>query len=261
MTDHATAIEAPATEGQFLAKVMASFSVAGGVLAAFCGGYANFRSFSAMAETDIGFYLWGAAGIAASLISFSAFTLVWWNHNHQRRLADSRRALAVGIIASLTGIMGTWMFIASASDGHSATADQTLENRARLEGQIDRWTSELEAIPEGIGTVASIERYMAEVERVGRTDERPYRTAIENLGHAERRALLEDQIARAETRLLSDPTLTFDPPNRLIDPWLLALLIEFFASQGTAVGTATFLTMIEKKKALSWLQSLDDELS
>lgn len=254
-------IEEPDTEeGESLTRWMAGFALAGGVIAAICGGYANFMAFSGMADDPVTSFLWGFAGIAASLISFSAFTLVWWNHNHQKKLWDSRRALVVGLIAAGAGIMGSWMFMSSLKDDQVAEAQHILIERNRLQDQIDRWENDLKSIPPGIGTPDSIRRYMREVERVGRTHQRPYRQAIQDLGHAERREALEAQIAAADERLSSDPALKYDPPNRMINPWFLAILIELFASQGTAVGTAVFLTMMERKNALSWLKSLEEEL-
>ena len=121
-----------------------------------------------------------------------------------------------------------------------------LSERAILEAQITDWSEQMRGIPAGTRSVAGLETYLAEVERVGRTADKPYRDAQNELGLARRRAGLETQIAEARAYLLDmtrSGQAVSSRPSYAPPGWLFALMLEIFSSQATSIACVSLLLL------------------
>ena len=243
------------------AKILAVISLIAGVAATYCSGFANYHAFSGMASDPATGQVWGIAGIASSFFSFSAFTIVWWKLKNSRRISDTWRAGLIGLLAASMGVMGSWMFMTNQHEAHNAELNKSDQDRQIITTQIERYQKELDELPIVIGSARLIREYLDEVKRVGKSDERYYRTRLEELAIAEQREELEKKRDAAEARLLTDPTFSAQHARIMIDPWLLAIIIEIFASQGTAMAVTVFLVIRENKISQAWLEAIEAESS
>ncbi len=223
---------------------LALASVVAGLMAAGLSAWANHQAFGAMVEDPLQSQVWAWTGVIASICSFGGFTFVYWHFSAGRR-KEGLRAIAFALAGAVTSIVGTEMFMANLDMARLADAEAAAARRPVLEAQVADWRAQLEGIPAGTRTVEGLRAYIAEVERVGRADQKPYRDAKVELGLAERRAALEDAIEAARTELLTLGEETLQPASRRRIPSLFfAVMLEVFASQGTSVGLVALLILL-----------------
>ena len=123
-------------------------------------------------------------------------------------------------------------------------------NRELLQTQVADWRRQLEGIPPETRSVEGLEAYIAEVERVGRTEQKPYRDAQNELGLAKRRDELTAKIEAANTELLgqgSGDILLQAEQRAALPSWLFAVLLELFASQATSIGLVALLILTGRR--------------
>jgi len=221
-------------------RALACVLILGGLIAAFVGGWANFFAYKEMMPESAYRWVWGLAGIAASLVTVAAFSVFHWKRHEGRHIVECVRVFLVGILASVMGVVGTVQYMSAGLDTQDANARQAQLHQGVLQTQIVDWRAELRTTPSGIGTPESIQTYLTEVEEAGRTNERPYRMAVIDLGHAMRRASLEESIQEAETTLVENVSGQTDAPTQPISILLIAIILELFASQATSAGAAVF---------------------
>ena len=189
--------------------------------------------------------VWGAAGIIAAIVSFGGFTFVYWHAANHRR-AESLRALVFALIGAGASILGTEIYIRSNNISAAAQVTIAATNRQVLETQLADWRRQLEGIPPETRSVVGLEAYIAEVERVGRTDHKPYRDAQNELGLAKRRDELNAKIEAANAELLgqgSGNILMQAGQRASLPSWLFAALLELFSSQATSIGLVALLIL------------------
>ena len=125
---------------------------------------------------------------------------------------------------------------------------QAQQVQALREAEIADWTRQLAGIPPETRSIEGLEAYIAGVEAVGRTHQKPYRDAQNELGLARRRARLEDKIAgaRADLRQAAEVSgLTL--PAQSLPAWFFALMLELFSSQGTSIAFVSLLLLFGAK--------------
>ncbi|MCA8905918.1 MAG: hypothetical protein KDA43_14085, partial [Hyphomonas sp.] len=101
-------------------------------------------------------------------------------------------------------------------------------------------------------SVEGLEAYIAEVERVGRTEQKPYRDAQNELGLAKRRDELQSKIDAANAALLGDGSgniLTEAQARTNLPSWFFAIMLELFSSQGTSIGLVALLILFGRRPA------------
>jgi hypothetical protein len=156
------------------------------------------------------------------------------------------RSMIFALVGAGTSILGTQMYIAANAGAADAEAKAAEANRAVIEQQIEDWRVQLAGIPPATRTVEGLQAYIAEVERVGKTDHKPYRDAKNELGLAKRRDALQAQINAAQATLLGkgdqDILLTAQTRTRIPD-WFFAVILEVFSSQGTSIGLVALLLL------------------
>lgn len=225
--------------------LLALVFVAAGLLAAGLSGFANYQAFASTVADPLQARVWGAAGIIAAVVSFGGFTFVYWHAANRRRM-ESLRALVFALIGAGASILGTEIYIRSNNLTAAAEVSTAATNREVLETQISDWRRQLEGIPPETRSVEGLESYLAEVERVGRTDHKPYRDAQNELGLAKRRDDLIAKIEAANAELLgqgSGNILLRAEQRASLPSWLFALLLELFSSQATSIGLVALLIL------------------
>lgn len=225
--------------------LLALIFVAAGLLAAGLSGFANYQAFASTVADPLQARVWGAAGIIAAIVSFGGFTFVYWHAANRRRM-ESLRALIFALIGAGASILGTEIYIRSNNLSAAAEISTAANNREVLETQIADWRRQLEGIPPETRSVEGLESYLAEVERVGRTDHKPYRDAQNELGLAKRRDDLIAKIEAANAELLgqgSGNILLRAEQRASLPSWLFALLLELFSSQATSIGLVALLIL------------------
>ena len=216
-----------------------------GLAAAGLSGFANYQAFSSSVADPLQSGVWGWTGVIAAVISFGGFTFFYW-HSANGRMKEGIRALLFALAGGGTSIVGTQMYIAANNRAAEAELVQAGSNRDVLEMQITDWRRQLEGIPPETRSVEGLEAYLAEVERVGRTHQKPYRDAQNELGLARRRDDLQARIDAANAELLgtgSGDILVQAQTRTSIPGWFFALMLELFSSQGTSIGLVALLIL------------------
>lgn len=231
--------------------VLALVFVIAGLMAAGLSGFANYNAFASTVADPSQARIWGAAGIIAAIVSFAGFTFVYWHAANGRRW-ESLRSLLFALVGAGASIMGTEIYIHSNNLTAAAEVTSAASNREVLEAQLVDWRRQLEGIPPETRSVEGLETYIAEVERVGRTAQKPYRDAQNELGLAKRRDELNAKIEAANAELLGtgDGNILLQAEQRASLPsWLFAVLLELFSSQATSIGLVALLLMTGRKRA------------
>ncbi|MDP3459109.1 MAG: hypothetical protein Q8S09_07525 [Hyphomonas sp.] len=231
--------------------LLALVFVIAGLLAASLSGFANYQAFASTVIDPFQSTVWGTAGIIAAIISFGGFTFVYWHAAHKRTW-ESLRALAFALIGAGASILGTEIYIRSNNLTAAAEVTSAEMNRDVLDSQLADWRRQLDGIPPETRSVEGLESYIAEVERVGRTDQKPYRDAQNELGLARRRDDLIAKIEAANAELLgqgSGNILLQAEQRAALPSWLFAALLELFSSQATSIGLVALLILTGRRKA------------
>lgn len=220
-----------------------------GLMAAGLSGFANYQAFASTVTDPAQGRIWGAAGIIAAIVSFGGFTFVYW-HAANRRRWESLRSLVFALIGAGASILGTEIYIHSNNLTAAAEVTTAATNRDVLQTQVADWRRQLEGIPPETRSVEGLEIYIAEVQRVGRTDEKPYRDAQNELGLAKRRDDLNTKIEAANGELLgqgSGNILVQGEQRAALPSWLFAVLLELFSSQATSIGLVALLILARRR--------------
>lgn len=216
-----------------------------GLAAAGLSAFANYQAFSATVADPLQGRIWGFAGVIAAIISFGGFTFVYW-HGANRRMKEALQALIFALLGAGASVLGTEIYIRNNAEASASAVETASSNREILQSQITDWRRQLEGIPPETRSVEGLEAYLAEVERIGRTDQKPYRDARNELGLAKRRDDLIQRIEAANAELLGLGTgnVLLRAENRAALPgWLFAILLELFSSQATSIGFVALLLL------------------
>ena len=228
---------------RIIISLLALVFLAAGLAAAGLSGFANYQAFSAGVLDVTQARVWGWSGVIASVCSFGGFTFFWW-HMSGRRFGEAMRSLVFALAGAGTSIAGTSLFMLNNAQQQDAQLAQTEQVQALREAEIADWTRQLQGIPADTRSIEGLEAYLAGVEAVGRTHQKPYRDAQNELGLARRRAMLEDKIAgaRADLRQAAEASgLTL--PAQSLPAWFFALMLELFSSQGTSIAFVSLLLL------------------
>ncbi len=230
--------------------LLALVFVMAGLLAAGLSGFANYQAFASTVIDPFQSMVWGTAGIIAAIISFGGFTFVYW-HAANKRMWESMRSLAFALIGAGASILGTEIYIRSNNLTAAAEVTSAATNRDVLDAQLADWRRQLDGIAPETRSVEGLESYIAEVERVGRTGQKPYRDAQNELGIAKRRDDLLAKIEAANAELLgqgSGNILLKAEQRAALPSWLFAVLLELFSSQATSIGLVALLILTGRQK-------------
>ncbi|HPE49091.1 MAG TPA: hypothetical protein PLR76_11865 [Hyphomonas sp.] len=222
-----------------------------GLAAAGLSGFANYQSFSSSVADPLQAGIWGWTGVIAAVVSFGGFTFFYW-HTANHRMKEGWRALLFALAGMGTSIIGTEAYISANNQAAAAELTRAGDNREILETQIADWRRQLEGIPAETRSVEGLEAYIAEVERVGRTEQKPYRDAQNELGLAKRRDELQSKIDAANAALLGDGSgniLTEAQARTNLPSWFFAIMLELFSSQGTSIGLVALLILFGRRPA------------
>ena len=167
----------------------------------------------------------------------------------QVRLGGAR-ALIFALAGAATSIAGTAMFMDNNAAMDAAVRDQALSSRAVVEAQIEDWSRQIAAIPPETRSVEGLEAYIAGVEAAGRTHQKPYRDAQNELGLAKRRADLEARIGEARASLLGQGSVdvSVQAERQSLPGWAFALMLEMFSSQGTSIAFVSLLLLYGRRE-------------
>lgn len=239
--------------------LLALIFVIAGLMAAGLSGFANYQAFSSTVTDPLESKIWGAAGIIAAIISFGGFTFVYW-HAANKRTWESLRSLAFALVGAGASILGTEIYIRSNNLTAATEVSSAATNRDVLQQQVADWRRQLEGIPPETRSVDGLEAYIAEVERVGRTEQKPYRDAQNELGLAKRRDELTAKIEAANAELLgqgSGNILLQAEQRAALPSWLFAVLLELFSSQATSIGFVALLLLGSNRPAVTQVPETD----
>lgn len=235
----------------FIIALLSLIFLVAGLMAAAMSGFANYQAFGAMVDDPMQSRVWAWTGVIASVCSFGGFTLVYW-HGAARRLKEAVRAAVFALAGAATSLVGTQMYMANTEQSRLTTAETAAAQAPILEAQIADWQAELAGIDPSVRSVEGLEAYIAEVERVGRTNERPYRAALDELGQAKRRDDLTARIERAREDLATLAGAAV-PASRIggspLQSWFFAAMLEVFSSQGTSIGFVALLILAGRGRA------------
>ncbi|MEM1087977.1 MAG: hypothetical protein AAGH90_09610 [Pseudomonadota bacterium] len=229
---------------RLIMTLLALLFLMAGLAAAGLSGFANFQAFSGGVADPLQARIWGWAGVIASVCSFGGFTFFWWHMSGKRR-AEALRALVFALAGAATSLAGTAMFIDNNAAVDQAEREQITASRSVIEAQIEDWSHQLAGIPAQTRSVEGLEAYLAGVEAAGRTHQKPYRDAQNELGLARRRAGLERDIAEARASLVGKGTLDVSvrAQRQSLPGWVFALMLEVFSSQGTSIALVSLLLL------------------
>ena len=237
------------TGEKIIITLLALVFLGAGLSAAGLSGFANYQAFSSSVADPLQAGVWGWTGVIAAVVSFGGFTFFYW-HTANRRMKEGVRALLFALAGAGTSIVGTQMYIAANNKAAELEQVQASSNREILESQIADWRRQLEGIPAGTRTVDGLESYLSEVERVGRTHQKPYRDAQNELGLAKRRDELQAKIETANAELLGagqGKILVQAQTRTSIPSWFFAGMLELFSSQGTSIGLVALLILYGRR--------------
>jgi len=235
---------------KFIISLLALVFLTAGLAAASLSGFANYQAFSSSVGDPLQSRIWGWTGVIAAVISFGGFTFFYW-HTANHRMKEGWRALIFALAGMGTSIIGTERYIAANNTAAAAEIVRADANRSVLESQITDWRRQLEGIPPETRSLEGLQTYLAEVERVGRTEQKPYRDAQNELGLAKRRDDLQAKIEAANAELLgqgSGNILTETQARTNLPSWFFALMLEAFSSQGTSIGLVALLILYGRRK-------------
>ncbi|WP_321488249.1 hypothetical protein [uncultured Hyphomonas sp.] len=235
---------------KFIISLLALVFLSAGLAAAALSGFANYQAFSSSVADPLQSSIWGWTGVIAAVISFGGFTFFYW-HTANHRMKEGWRALIFALAGMGTSIIGTERYIAANNTAAAEEVVRADSNRSVLESQIADWRRQLEGIPPETRSVEGLEAYLSEVERVGRTEQKPYRDAQNELGLAKRRDELQAKIEAANAELLgqgSGNLLTEAQTRTNLPSWFFALMLEAFSSQGTSIGLVALLILYGRRK-------------
>lgn len=237
---------------RIIITLLALVFLGAGLSAAALSGFANYQAFSSSVADPLQAGIWGWTGVIAAVISFGGFTFFYW-HTANKRMKEGVRALLFALAGAGTSILGTQMYIAANNQASEAEITTAGSNRALLEQQLGDWRVQLAGIPPETRSVEGLEAYISEVERVGRTEQKPYRDAQNELGLARRRDDLQAKIEAANAELLGkgDGDILIEAQARAAIPsWFFAGMLELFSSQGTSIGLVALLILYAKRREM-----------
>ena len=228
---------------RIIISLLALIFLGAGLAAAALSGFANYQAFSAGVIDPVQARVWGWSGVIASVCSFGGFTFFWW-HMSGHRLGEAMRSLVFALAGAGTSIAGTSLFMMNNVQAQQASYSQVQNVQALQEADIADWTRQLQGIPPETRSIEGLEAYLAGVEAAGRTHQKPYRDAQNELGLARRRADLETKIAGAlaDLRQAAEASRLTLPAQNL-PAWFFALMLELFSSQGTSIAFVSLLLL------------------
>ena len=235
---------------RIIITALALLFLAAGLSAAALSGFANYQAFSSSVADEMQGRIWGWTGVIAAIVSFGGFTFFYW-HSANHRMKEGVRALLFALAGAGTSIVGTQAYISANTARAEAAIEQAGSNTDLLTRQIEDWRTQLAGIPTETRSVDGLEAYIAEVERVGRTDHKPYRDARNELGLAKRRDELQAKIDAANAELLGtgEGNILTRAQNRAAIPgWFFAAMLEVFSSQGTSIGLVALLILFSRRR-------------
>jgi hypothetical protein len=159
------------------------------------------------------------------------------------------RALLFALAGAATSIAGTSLFMMNNAGEQTAAWQSAVDVRALTEAEIADWTRQLQGIPPETRSIEGLEAYLAGVEAAGRTHQKPYRDAQNELGLAKRRADLEAKIAAARTDLRQQTSVASAQPSQSLPAWAFALMLELFSSQATSIAFVSLLLLYGRQPA------------
>lgn len=226
-------------------SLLALAFLAAGLLATAMSGFANYQAFGAMVDDPLQARVWAWTGVIASVCSFGGFTFVYW-HSVGGRAKEAVRAGVFAIAGAATSLVGTQMYMAGTEADRQAEMAAAISGAPLLEAEIADLRAQLSGIPPETRSIEGLEAYIAEVERVGRTHQKPYRDALDELGQARRRAELEARLDTARAELAAMAPLRASagqapaPPAR---SWFFAAMLEVFSSQATSIAFVALMIL------------------
>jgi hypothetical protein len=235
---------------RIIITLLALVFLGAGLSAAALSGFANYQTFSSSVTDPLQAGIWGWTGVIAAVISFGGFTFFYW-HTANKRMKEGVRALLFALAGAGTSILGTQMYIAANNQASQAEITTAGTNRVLLEQQLSDWRVQLAGIPPETRSVEGLEAYISEVERVGRTEQKPYRDAQNELGLARRRDDLQAKIETANSELLgkgNGDILIETQARAAIPSWFFAGMLELFSSQGTSIGLVALLILYTRRR-------------
>lgn len=242
------------TGERIIMTLLAVIFLGAGLAAAALSGFANFQAFSLGVSDVSQAQVWGWSGVIASVCSFGGFTFFWWHLSGHRR-GEALRALVFALAGAGTSITGTTLYMMNNQQGQAVKWQSASDLRILTETEIADWTRQLEGIPAETRSIDGLKAYIAGVEAAGRTHQKPYRDAQNELGLAERRATLEQKISTARAELRQAVTIGSETrPAQSLPAWFFALMLELFSSQATSIAFVSLLLLYGRKP-----QEVDDE--
>ena len=235
---------------RIIMTLLALLFLGAGLAAAALSGFANFQAFSLGVGDPTQGAVWGWSGVIASVCSFGGFTFFWWHLSGQRR-GEALRSLVFALAGAGTSIAGTSLYMMNNQQGQ-ITSWQNAENlRQVTEAEISDWSRQLTGIPAETRSIAGLKAYLAGVEAAGRTHQKPYRDAQNELGLAQRRDDLEQKISTARAGLRQSVQDRGDIlPARSLPAWFFALMLELFSSQATSIAFVSLLLLYGRPRPL-----------
>ena len=246
------------TGERIIMTLLALIFLGAGLAAAALSGFANFQAFSLGVSDVSQARIWGWSGVIASGWSFGGFTFFWWHMSGHRR-GEALRALVFALAGAGTSIAGTTLYMVNNEQGQAVKWQSAEDLRALTEAEIADWTRQLDGIPAETRSIEGLKAYLAGVEAAGRTHQKPYRDAQNELGLAERRARLEQNIATARADLREAVTVRSGArPAQSLPAWLFALMLEIFSSQATSIAFVSLLLLYARKLPDAEAAALDE---
>ncbi|MEL6691556.1 MAG: hypothetical protein AAFQ12_00785 [Pseudomonadota bacterium] len=227
---------------RIIMSLLALIFLGAGLAAAGLSGFANFQAFSLGVSDPTQAKIWGWSGVIASVCSFGGFTFFWWHISGGRR-GEAARALLFALAGAATSIAGTSLFMMNNAGEQTAAWQSAVDVRTLTEAEISDWTRQLQGIPPETRSIEGLEAYLAGVEAAGRTHQKPYRDAQNELGLAKRRADLEAKIAAARADLRQQTSVAGAQPTQSLPAWAFALMLELFSSQATSIAFVSLLLL------------------
>lgn len=239
---------------RIIMSLLALIFLGAGLAAAGLSGFANFQAFSLGVSDPTQAKIWGWSGVIASVCSFGGFTFFWWHISGGRR-GEAVRALLFALAGAATSIAGTSLFMMNNAGEQTAAWQSAVDVRTLTEAEISDWTRQLQGIPPETRSIEGLEAYLAGVEAAGRTHQKPYRDAQNELGLAKRRADLEAKIATARADLRQQTRVAGAQPAQSLPAWAFALMLELFSSQATSIAFVSLLLLYGRQPKTA--ESLD----
>ena len=244
---------------RIIMSLLALIFLGAGLAAAGLSGFANFQAFSLGVSDPTQAKIWGWSGVIASVCSFGGFTFFWWHISGGRR-GEAARALIFAIAGAATSIAGTSLFIMNNAEGQAASWKSANDIRALTEAEIADWTRQLQAIPPETRSIEGLQAYLIGVEAAGRTHQKPYRDAQNELGLAKRRADLEAKISVARADLRAQASAPQTQPSQSLPAWVFALMLELFSSQATSIAFVSLLLLYGRQAEPGSVLDVEEEL-